>query len=142
VVVVETQTVTCEINLELYIFRFFMERCVRDRMLVGFLSTYAIGAYQHLSCEFEGQIHRKVHLMYPYIITFVSDRPVGFLSGRFYWRERSREESPAPLYSTDMWRRERSKEEESPAPLYGTDMWRREKSKEEESPAALYSTDM
>jgi hypothetical protein len=44
-------------------------------------------------------------------------------------------------YSTDMWRRERSKEEESPAPLYSTDMWRCERSKEE-SPAPLYSTDM
>jgi hypothetical protein len=35
-VVEETQTVTCEINLELYIFRFFRERRVHDRMLVGF----------------------------------------------------------------------------------------------------------
>ena len=45
VVVVETQTVTCEINLELYIFMFFTERRVHDRMLVGFVSTYAIDAY-------------------------------------------------------------------------------------------------
>jgi len=75
---VETQTVTCEINLELYIFRFFRERRVRDRMLVGFLSTYAIGAYQHLSREFEGQIHCEVYSIHSYIITFASDRPLGF----------------------------------------------------------------
>jgi hypothetical protein len=80
-VVVETQTVSCEINLGLYIFRFFRERRVRDRMLVGFLSTYAIGAYQHLSREFGGQIHCEVYSIHSYIITCASDRPPGF----FYW---------------------------------------------------------
>jgi hypothetical protein len=57
VVVVETQTVTCEINLELYIFRFFRERRVRDHMLVGFLSTYAIDVYQLLSREISRYLH-------------------------------------------------------------------------------------
>ena len=74
-VVVKTQTVTCEINLELYIFRFFRERRVHDRMLVGFVTTYAIDAYQHLSREFEGQIHYEVYSIRSYIMTL----------GFFYW---------------------------------------------------------
>ena len=77
----ETQTVTCEINLELYIFRFFRERRVRDHMLVGFLSTYAIGVYQLLSRTFEGQVHCEVYSIHSYIITFASNRPLGFCIG-------------------------------------------------------------
>jgi len=47
----------------------------RDRMVVGFTTTYAICAYHHWCCEFEscsGQCAQH------YVITFVSDlRQVG-----------------------------------------------------------------
>jgi hypothetical protein len=34
--------------------------CVRDRMVVGFTTTYAIGAYHHWCCEFEVYMCDKV----------------------------------------------------------------------------------
>jgi hypothetical protein len=32
----------------------------RDRMVVGFTTTYAISAYHHQSCEFESRLWRGV----------------------------------------------------------------------------------
>jgi hypothetical protein len=54
----------------------------RDRMLVGFKTTYAMSAYHHWCCEFESRAGRGVH---HYVIKFVSDlRQVsGFL--RVLW---------------------------------------------------------
>jgi hypothetical protein len=49
-----------------------MGRRGRDRMVVGFKTTCAIGAYHHLSCEFE-PVHGKVHSIQHYVIKFVSD---------------------------------------------------------------------
>jgi len=47
----------------------------RDRMVVGFTTTYAISAYHHWSCEFESRSGRGVQ---HYVIKFVSDlRQVG-----------------------------------------------------------------
>jgi hypothetical protein len=34
--------------------------CGRDCIVVGFTTTYAISAYQHLSCEFESRSWRGV----------------------------------------------------------------------------------
>jgi hypothetical protein len=45
-------------------------RRVRDRMVVGFKTTYAISAYHHWWCEFESRSGRGVQ---HYVITFVSD---------------------------------------------------------------------
>jgi len=49
----------------------------RDRMVVGFITTYAISAYYHLRCEFEprtGEVYSIEH----YVIQFVSGlRQVG-----------------------------------------------------------------
>jgi hypothetical protein len=46
----------------------------RDRMVVGFTTTYAISAYHHRCCEFESQSGRGVQ----HVIKFVSDlRQVG-----------------------------------------------------------------
>jgi hypothetical protein len=42
----------------------------RDRMAVGFTTTYANGAYHHLCCEFESHSGRGVQ---HYVIKFVSD---------------------------------------------------------------------
>ena len=39
----------------------------RDRMVVGFTTTYAISAYHHWCCEFESRSGRGVH----YVIKFV-----------------------------------------------------------------------
>jgi dolichyl-phosphate-mannose--protein O-mannosyl transferase len=47
-------------------------RCGRDRMVVGFTTTYAISAYHHWCCEFEPRSGRGVQ---HYVIKFVS----GFL---------------------------------------------------------------
>jgi hypothetical protein len=49
----------------------------RDRMVVGFITTYAISAYHHLCCEFESRSGRGVQ---HYVIKFVSDlrQVVGF----------------------------------------------------------------
>ena len=49
--------------------------CGRDRMEVGFTTTYAICAYHNWCCEFESRSRRGVH---HYVIKFVSDlRQVG-----------------------------------------------------------------
>jgi hypothetical protein len=42
----------------------------RDRMVVGFTTTYAISAYHHWCCEFESRSDRGVQ---HYVIKFVSD---------------------------------------------------------------------
>jgi len=50
----------------------------RDRMVVGFTTTYAISAYHHW-CEFESRSGRGVQ---HYVIKFISDlRQVGVFSG-------------------------------------------------------------
>ena len=47
----------------------------RDRMVVGFTTTYAISGYHHWCCEFESRSRRGVE---HYVIKFVSDlRQVG-----------------------------------------------------------------
>ena len=47
----------------------------RDRIVVGFTTTYAISAYHHWCCDFESRSGRGVQ---HYVITFVSDlRQVG-----------------------------------------------------------------
>ena len=52
-----------------------MDRCGRDRMVVGFITACAISAYHHKTCEFEPL------LIQPYVIKFVSDlqQVCGFL---------------------------------------------------------------
>jgi len=48
------------------------DRRSRDRMVVGFIATYAISAYHHKHCNFEscsGEVYSKQH----YVIKFVSD---------------------------------------------------------------------
>ena len=45
----------------------------RDRMVVGFITTYAISAYHHWCCEFESRSGRGVQ---HYVIKFVSGSPV------------------------------------------------------------------
>ena len=54
----------------------------RERMVVGFTTTYAISAYQHWCCEFE---YRSGPGVQNYVIKFVSDLRLvgGFL--RFRW---------------------------------------------------------
>jgi hypothetical protein len=48
-----------------------------DRVVVGFINTYAISAYHHLSCEFESH-SGEVYSIQHYVIKFVSDlRTVG-----------------------------------------------------------------
>ena len=42
----------------------------RDRMVVGYTTTYAISVYHHCCCEFESRSRRGVQ---HYVITFVSD---------------------------------------------------------------------
>jgi len=42
----------------------------RDRMVIGFTTTYAIGAYHHWCCEFEFQSGRGVQ---HYVIKFGDD---------------------------------------------------------------------
>jgi len=42
----------------------------RDRIVVGFTTTYAISAYHHWCCEFESRWERRVQ---HYVIKFVSD---------------------------------------------------------------------
>ena len=55
--------------------------CGLDRMVVGFITTYAINAYHHLHCEFE-PLSGKVHLIQNYVIKFVSDL---WQVGGFLW---------------------------------------------------------
>ena len=51
------------------------DRRGRDRMVVGFTTTYAISAYHHSFCEFEYRLWQCVQ---HYVIKFVSDlRQVG-----------------------------------------------------------------
>ena len=47
-------------------------RRFRDRMVVRFMTTYAISAYHHLFCEFEYR-SGEVYLIQHYAIKFVSD---------------------------------------------------------------------
>jgi len=51
----------------------------RDRMVVGFITTYAISSYHHKRCEFEphsGEVY--MYSIQQYVIKFVSDlRQVG-----------------------------------------------------------------
>ena len=44
----------------------------RDRMVVGFTSTYATSAYHPISCEFDSPSD-KVYSIQHYVIKFVSD---------------------------------------------------------------------
>ena len=49
----------------------------RDRMVVGFITTYAISAYHHLCCDFESH-SGEVYAIQQYVIKFLSDlRQVG-----------------------------------------------------------------
>ena len=44
----------------------------RDRMVVGFIITYAISAYQHLRCEFEpcsGEVHTLCYKVCQWLVT-------------------------------------------------------------------------
>ena len=52
----------------------------RDRMVVVFTITYAIGAYIHWICEFESR-SSEVYLIQHYVVKFVSDlrQVCGFL---------------------------------------------------------------
>jgi hypothetical protein len=52
----------------------------RDRMVVGFTTTYAISAYHHWCCKFESR-SGEVYSIQCYVIKFVSDlrQVVGFL---------------------------------------------------------------
>jgi hypothetical protein len=53
------------------------DRRGRDRMVVGFITTYAISACHHKSCEFESN-SGEVYSMQHNVIMFVSDlRQVG-----------------------------------------------------------------
>jgi len=42
----------------------------RDRMVVGFTTTYEISAYHHRCCEFESRSRQGVQ---HYVVKFVSD---------------------------------------------------------------------
>ena len=64
---------------------YFLFHCVlgrrgRDRMIVGFTTTYAFSAYQHERCEFESH-SGEVYLIQHYVIKFVCDlrQVCGFL---------------------------------------------------------------
>jgi hypothetical protein len=50
----------------------FCGRPGRNRMVVGFTTTYAISAYHHERCEFESR-PGNVHSVQHYVIKFVSD---------------------------------------------------------------------
>jgi hypothetical protein len=51
------------------------DRRIRDRVVVGFTTIFAISAYQHCCCEFESRSWRGVQ---HYVIKFASDlRQVG-----------------------------------------------------------------
>ena len=55
----------------------YWRRCSRDRMVVGFTTTFTISAYHHNRCEFESRSWR-VYSIQHYVIKFVSDlRHVG-----------------------------------------------------------------
>ena len=46
-----------QINIKMWHYYYFSEMhsglCGRDRMIVGFINTYAISAYHHRSCKFK-----------------------------------------------------------------------------------------
>jgi hypothetical protein len=48
---------------------YFQKTSSRDRMVVGFTTTYAISTYHHWCCEFESRSERGVQ---QYVIKFVS----------------------------------------------------------------------
>jgi hypothetical protein len=48
----------------------------RDRMVVGYITTYAISVYHHLRCEFESRAG-EVYSIQHYVIKFVSDLQQG-----------------------------------------------------------------
>ena len=63
----------------IFVFIFYIHFCIsfynwgrrgRDRMVVGFTTTYAISAYHHWCCEFESRSGRGVK---HYVIKFVRD---------------------------------------------------------------------
>ena len=55
----------------------FRDRRGRDRMTIGFTTTYAIGAY-HAKVVSSNPVHGEVYLIQHYVIKFVSDlRQVG-----------------------------------------------------------------
>jgi len=59
----------------LFIHSVFSENWVcrgHDRMVVGFITAYAISAYHHLHCEFESR-SGEVYWIQHYVIKFVSD---------------------------------------------------------------------
>jgi hypothetical protein len=60
----------------------FRVRHGRDRMIVGFITTYTISVYHHKRCEFKPRLG-EVYSVQHYVIKFVSDlRQVGgFLRG-------------------------------------------------------------
>ena len=55
------------IHVKLYLDRIYYKQrgyCGRDRMVVGFTTTYPISAYHHLSCELyhaHGEVHSIQH---------------------------------------------------------------------------------
>ena len=53
------------------------DRRGRDRMVVGFATTYAINAYHYQSCEFESRSCRHVLVtnLQHYVIKFGTDLP-------------------------------------------------------------------
>jgi hypothetical protein len=59
---------TTKLNCRLHYFT--KGRRSRDRMVVGFTTTYAISAYHHWCCEFES---RSVQGVQHYVIKFLSD---------------------------------------------------------------------
>jgi hypothetical protein len=57
--------------------QYFRDRRGRNRMVVGFTTTYAISAYHHKRCEFEPRWGEVYSIQY-YVIKFFSDlRQVG-----------------------------------------------------------------
>ena len=58
-------------------------RCGRDRMVVGFTTTYAVSVYHHWCCEFESRSGRGIQ---HYVIKFVrdSDRSVVSSTNKTY----------------------------------------------------------
>jgi hypothetical protein len=57
--------------------RIWRGRRGHDRMVVGFITTYAISAYHHYHCEYEPRSD-EVYSIYYYVIKLVSDlRQVG-----------------------------------------------------------------
>ena len=51
---------------------FYRVHCGRDRMVVGFTTTYAISAYHNYRCEFESPSCGMYSIQH-YVTKFVSD---------------------------------------------------------------------